>query len=137
MLIMLGGLKGSGKGELARAIAQTHGIHWYDITQHMMRLYPREQDATVQTHLVRIHNDDERIVLYKKVATDFPMLSKMYKDVIVSATFHRKQSTAYFLEEARKYFSPVIFIWVDADEEGINKRLDDRAIRGGVSGKLL
>jgi len=106
---------------MADKLAQTFGLHLYDIGRKKLRSPLLDRDGNFQ--VLRSRTDKERLRIFGSVLREFPLLSKMYADVIVSDTFHRSVPREYFLSEARKYFNPVVFIWIESDESSVPHRL--------------
>lgn len=121
MLVVLGGLLGSGTRTLANELAMKYGLYRYEIDSKKLRkpvLGPHGNFTILQPN-----TDEERLRIYKNIFKDFPLLSKMYPDVIVDDVFHRKSPREYFLSEARKYYESVVFVWIDSDDESVKIRL--------------
>ena len=139
MIILLGGFLGSGRGRLARALSKRHGFHYYDMNQKKPQYGFFDKKGRLKEKAQRPKSDAARMRMYKSVTADFPRLSKMYPDTIIQASFHRKQSREYLLEEARRYFDKVIFVWIESDGKHTEKnllRMEKRAkIRSIEQGK--
>jgi len=127
MLIVLGGLLGSGRQLLAREIAQAHSVKLYEIKQHLHHRGYRTPEGQYSQYAVRPQNDDQRMRVYEKALKDFPMLSKQYENVIIERAFNRALRE-YFLAQARQFFDPVVFVWVESDDEHA-ERLMRRMVR--------
>lgn len=123
MLICLGGFLGSGRRILARKLAERHRFHLYDIGSKKIRRHVFKKNGRVKEVALQPNTEELRLFLYQRIIEDFPRVSKMYPDTIVNDEFHREMPREYFLSEARKYFDPVVFIWIDSDEIHAKGRL--------------
>lgn len=121
MLVVLGGLLGSGAKTLANELATKYRLHRYDIDGRKLRLFSMDNKGNFKVR--QPNTDEETLKVYKNVFKDFPLLSKMYPDVVVDDTFHREAPREYFLSEARKYYNPVVFVWIDSDDASVRVRL--------------
>lgn len=130
MLIVLGGLLGSGAKTLAGQLAMKSGLHHYDIDQKKLR--EPVLDPHGDFRILQPRTDKDRVKVYESVFKEFPLLSKMYTDVVVDDVFHRDVPREYFLSEARKYFDPVVFVWVESDEDSVKIRLERMEKAGKV-----
>jgi predicted kinase len=128
MLIVLGGLLGSGRRILADELALRYGLYHHDIDRKKLRWPPRVRGDRVR--ILQPRSDEERLGVYKSALTEFSMLSKMYPDVIVDEGFHRELPREYFLSHAKDYYDPVIFIWIDSDDRSVRERLGRRHKEG-------
>jgi len=133
MLVALGGLSGSGRKFLAQKLAEKYGFHYYDIGQKKARTGFFDAGNTFREQVFGPRNDKERTQMYERVVVDFPMLSKMYPNTVCESTFHRSVPRDYFFEEARKYFRPVIFVWIDSDGADAEARITGMAERAAIS----
>ena len=133
MLIILGGFLGTGRKSLARAFSERYGYHYYDMDQKRFRVYARMRDGTVRERLQRPHTDNARMHLCRRVLEDFPLLSKIYPDTVMSNAFHREKPRGYFLTQASQYSNPVIFMWIESSESLVSKRLADMKERGMIA----
>ena len=122
MLVVLGGLLGNGARTLADQLAARFGLYHYDIARKKIRhpTFDRRGDFRI----LQPRTDKDRVKVYENVCKDFPLLSKMYPDVVVDDTFHRDIPREYFLSEARKYYTPVVFVWIESDEASVRVRLE-------------
>ena len=123
MLIVLGGLKGSGRRSLAQELARQRGFHWYDTKRHRMRGHFFKKDGTIEEYLTQVSGDVGHLFLLGKVVGDLPLLSKMYPDAVLDYPFNRRASREYFLDEAQHHFAQVLFVWVHSAEERAHERL--------------
>lgn len=123
MLICLGGFLGSGRRILARKVANKYGLHLYDAESKKAHLHVFDKNGRVKEVLQRPTTDELRRFLFSRIIEDFPKLAKMYPDMIIHDAFHRAKPRTYFFAEAKKYFDPVVFIWIDSDEAHVEARV--------------
>jgi predicted kinase len=123
MLIVLGGLKGSGRRALAKELAAQRGFHWYDTKQHRVRGHFFTKDGTAAEYLTGVFGDEAHLFLLQKVAGDLPLLSKTYNDVVLDYPLNRRSSRDFFLKEAQRSFSPVVFVWIQTSDADARLRL--------------
>jgi hypothetical protein len=128
MLVVLGGLLGSGRRPLAEKLADKYGLYHYDIDG--KKLWRPSPDKRGNFKVLQPSTDAERLTIYRTALREFPLLSKMYPNAVVDESFHREIPRKYFLLEARKYYSPVIFVWVDCDPQWAVKHIEDMHERG-------
>lgn len=112
MLVCLGGFAGSGRSDLAGALAERLGWHRCDTRSD----FPTLTDAY-------------RLFFFKGLARTFPLLATMHANVILSAPLHRRKPREFLLREAEKQFGQVLFIWVERDGPEATPRLAQRAAR--------
>ena len=113
MLIVLGGLFGSNRVRVAELISLKKGIFRYDISTRKDHLYEMESDGNFK--VIQPRNDKRRFKLYADVSKDLGLLSKMHPSIIVDDAFHRAGPRDFFLKEASRHFSPIVFVWIDSD----------------------
>jgi gluconate kinase len=130
MLLVLGGIAGSGRRRVTRTFAARHDFHLYSIRNKMVRRLEKGAGGLMRERLYEPKSDDERIRLYERIAKDFYMLSTMYEHVIMTDTFHRARPREYFLNEARQHFSDVVFAWISSDDEHMRERVLRRMPHG-------
>ncbi len=125
MLICIGGFPGSGKHALARYVAEHLGYYYYDINQKKLP-YPVLTQRGVHEKLQQPDTDEKRTLLYQRIVKDFPLLSKMYPDMVIDSAFHRIHPRDAFFREARQYFDDVLVLWVESDaQEGAWQGIDN------------
>lgn len=122
MLIVLGGFLGSGRFVLADLLAEQSGFHHYPLLEKKKNLH-FGKNHQLHERIMEPSTDPARMQLYREVSKDFPLISKMYKNVVIDDAFHREKPRSFFLEEARAYFNPVVFVWVESPDETVELRL--------------
>lgn len=116
MLIVLGGVLGSGRKALGRALAAKYGFYHYDLADKKFREYHRNVHGEVEERVRQPHDDAARMHLYARAFAELRPLSKMYNTVLLEDSFHRKGPRDWLLAETKKIFSPVVFIWIESQE---------------------
>ena len=119
MLIVLGGFLGSGRHILARKLAERMGFYYYDSEGKKPRRGFIDKNHMLRERIIRPMNDEARTRYYELILDDFRVGSKMYPDIVVDDSLHRKKPRDFFLHEARKYFDKIAFVWVDTPEESV------------------
>jgi len=122
MIICLGGLLGDGRKQLANRLAMRFGLHHFDIDRKKLREF--SLDGTGNFKVLQPDTDEERLRVYDFALKEFSLLSKLHSTIIVDDTFHREIPREHFFSEARKYYGPVIFIWIESDEISVGERLE-------------
>lgn len=123
MLVILGGFVGSGRNAFARGLEKRHGFYFYDMDQHGLDANFFNTSRQFVTQRIRPDSDAGRLHIYRKTIESFHLVSKMHENVVVTATFHRAVPRNYFFSEAKRYFDPVIFVWIDCEEKKAQERL--------------
>lgn len=134
MLVCLAGFLGSGRKILARKLSKKYGFHYYDVDKKKFHTFVRNaRSGSVRERTVRPRTDAERSRIFEHVISDLPLLSKMYKQVVLDDAFHRELPREYFLKEARKYFDRVVLVWIESSEEDAHERLEAMQKRGLIA----
>jgi len=133
MLIILGGYIGSGRRALARELALRQELHLIDLSRFDFRLITRGGG-----HVAKVPTTARDSYACTKAIQEFPLLSKMYANVIIEHVMHLKGPRTLLFEAARKYFDRVVFVWVES-EEGPDERfalmMRNKVIRSLESGR--
>jgi hypothetical protein len=141
MLLVLGGSIGSGRNMLAQQFSQRSGFHQYDLQGKRMQRRVFDDEGRVHEYPQRSSTDEMRVALYRTALRDLPMLSKMHRDVVVHDGFHRKIPREYFLQAAASYFDPVVFVWIESDEDVAQRRIGflyrEHVIESVAAGKRM
>ncbi len=130
MLVVLGGLLGSGAKTLANELAKQRGFYRYDIDRKKLRRPKFDQRGNFK--ILQPETDAQKLRIYESVFEEFSLLSKMYPDVVTDDAFHREAPREFFLSEARKYYDPVVFVWIESDEDSVKIRLERMEKEGKV-----
>ncbi len=123
MLIVLGGFLGSGRSLLARMLATETGFHYHSFHEKKMRHLVRDERNMEKVRTIQPNTDELRMRICEEMLNDFPMLSKMHDNVIVEDVLHRKIPREFFLKEAKRYFDPVVFVWIETPDDTTEARL--------------
>lgn len=132
MLLMLGGLIGSGRKMLAQQIALAHNFHPYDARRYSIKQFYVDPRGRRVERAQSSNSDEERMALFTRIAGDVPMLSKLHEKVIMERSFHRKAPREFLIEKARSYFDPVVFVWVRTDEETADAFIREMFAKGMI-----
>lgn len=124
MLIVLGGFLGSGRAILARLLAEQARFHYYPLLDKKKYLH-FDKKHQLHERIMEPSTDPARMQMYRETLKDFPLISKMYNDVVIDDAFHREKPREFFLEEARAYFNPVVFVWIESPDETVEPRLQE------------
>jgi gluconokinase len=112
MIILVGGLPGSGKTYFAKRLAAK------------MNAVRLSSDAVRKSLMVKgKYKLEDRMLVYKDLARLAELFLIQSKKVIVDATFSRQDMRDLFISLAGKLSVPLHFIWVFASEELIKERL--------------
>lgn len=130
MLVVLGGFIGNGRTALARKLARSFGLYFYDTGQHKLRGHYFDRRGQFVERTLIAHTEDEDMRVCRHAAGDLPLLSKLHSNVVMEYPFHRERPREYFLREAARYFKLVVFIWIDADDVYAQKRLEKMRRQG-------
>lgn len=123
MLVILGGFVGSGRNAFALELEKRYGFYFYNMDQHGLDANLFNEHRQFVKERIRPDSDAGRLHIYQKTIEGFRLVSKMHEKVVVTATFHRAVPRNYFFSEAKKYFDPVIFVWIDCEEKEAQERL--------------
>jgi len=132
MVIFVGGLIGTGKTSLARALAEKLGFYYYDVDLVKKEVYPTDPNYEYNLKNNIPFSDETRIKTFNRVVDDFAKLAKEHKHIVVDETLHKKSLRKILFEGAKKYFGKYIIVWVKADEETIKERLTQNQREGHI-----
>jgi predicted kinase len=112
MMVLVGGLPGSGKTYFAKRLASRIDAVWLSSDGVRNALKARGK-----------YKIEDRLLVYTELSklAELPLMES--KNVIVDATFSRQNMRDLFISLAGKLSVPVHFIWVYANEELIKERL--------------
>ncbi len=123
-VIFVGGLIGTGKTSLAKALAQKLGIPYCDVDKFKKEVYPTDPNYEYNLKNNIPFSDATRTKTFNRVVEEFDELSKNNKYIVVDETLHKKSLRKILFEGAKKYFGEYIVVWVRADEVIIKERLN-------------
>lgn len=125
MIICIGGFPGSGRRRLTHDLSKALGFYIYPLGETKRKPSFKGLHKFIRPARGSPYPDGILIQIYKRIVADFPLVSKMYPDIIVKDHFHREIPREFFFAEAEKYFGPPIIVWVDASTEQSVARLRD------------
>jgi hypothetical protein len=136
MIIFLGGFPGSNKRALVEKLSQKHDLYYHDLDRFMAQkqFFDMQMQFNKQAFYPRF--DAERLLVYKKAAADLPMMSKLYENVIVSDSLHRKTPREYFFKEAKKYFDRIAIVWIEVSDEQARRVITEQYGKNETLGPL-
>jgi gluconate kinase len=132
MVIFVGGLIGTGKTSLARALAEKLGVYYYDVDLVKKTVYPTDPNYEYNLKNNIPFSDETRIKTFNRVVEDFAKLSKEHKNIIVDETLHKKSLRQILFDGAEKYFGKYIIAWIKAGETIIKDRLTKNQREGHI-----
>jgi predicted kinase len=112
MMVLVGGLPGSGKTYFAKRLAATLDAVWLSSDVERKRLKAAGK-----------YKLDDRMLVYKELGKLAELHLIESQNVIVDATFSRQDMRDLFTSLAGKLSVPLHFIWVYANEQLIKERL--------------
>ena len=126
MLICIGGFPGSRRKRLTHELSKALGFYIYPLrrTKHSLSLEGLHKLTRPARNVP--YSDEMLVQVYRKVGEDFPLLSKMYPDIIVKDHFHREVPRELFFKVAEQYFGPPLIVWAESSEEQSAARLGGR-----------
>jgi aminoglycoside phosphotransferase family enzyme/predicted kinase len=122
-LVFLGGLPGSGKSTLARSLAQSADFH-------VVQSDAVRKEIT-QNQPCNIYTEEWSQVTYNELLNRAGYLVSEGKRVLVDANFRQDSWLLRFLDAARGWGVPFVFVHCQADTDVLHKRLTAR--QGDVS----
>ncbi|HEX6892018.1 MAG TPA: ATP-binding protein [Chryseolinea sp.] len=112
MMILVGGLPGSGKSYFAKRLSAKLDAVWLSSDAVRKSLKASGKYAL-----------DDRMLVYKELGRLAELHHNNARDVIVDATFSLQQMRNLFVSLADKLSIPLHFIWIHANESLIKDRL--------------
>lgn len=112
-LLLVGGLLGSKRIEVAKGISREYGGVFLSPRDWMVSIYKKNNNGSIERVYLPPRNDTERIQMYTKMTGEFKILSKLHSLVVVSSTFHRCAPNEVILKSANNHFDKVKFVWLE------------------------
>lgn len=131
-VIFVGGLIGTGKTSLAKALADKLAIPYCDVDKVKKEVYPTDPNFEYNLKNNIPFSDETRARTFNRVVEEFAKLSKDNQYIVVDETLHKKALRQILFDGAKEYFGDYIIIWVRADEEVIKKRLESKPREGHI-----
>ncbi len=123
MVIFIGGLVGSGKTTLARALGKRLNVYYYDVDRVKEDIYPNDPDYRYNLDNKIPFSDKTRRKVFVRVVKDFEPLAQQHKNIIVDEILHKKVLRQVLFDGAKKYFGGYIIVWIKTDEAIVKSRL--------------
>jgi|SRR5690554_695938 len=114
MVVIVFGLPGSGKSFFASRLAEK--IH---------AEYVNSDRVRKELFVKREYTEDEKKAVYRKMLESMNEAVEQNQDLVLDATFHKKETRELFVKEMGKKGS-LFFIEVQADEAVIRERLKEK-----------
>ena len=132
MVIFVGGLIGTGKTSIAKALAEKLGIVHYDIDEAKKEIYPQDPDYEHNLKNSIPFSDETRVKTFERAVEEFEKLSSNNKHIVADETLHKEKLRQILFDGADKFFGGHLIIWVKVDEDKIKKRLESKERKGHV-----
>lgn len=125
MLICVGGFPGSGRNRLSRDLSKALGFYNYPLSEIKHSPAFKRMHRGARASPVAPYSDDLLVRVYREAVSSFPVLSKMYPDIVMKDHFHREVPREFLFSEAKKYFGSPLIVWTDASFETSAARLEE------------
>ena len=102
MVILFGGLVGTGKTELARAVAQNLNVSCYEIDKAKVKAINANAALQFNMRYSKPHSEEAKLMIYSRALQHLSELSKTHKDIVADEDFHKKHSRSIFFERIRE-----------------------------------
>jgi len=114
MVVIVFGLPGSGKSFFASRLAEKIHAEYVNSDRVRKELFEK-----------RDYSDEEKKAVYRKMLESMNEAIDLNQDLVLDATFHKKETRDLFVNEMSKKES-LFFIEVQADESTIRERLKEK-----------
>ena len=111
MIVIIFGLPGSGKSYFASRFAKVINAEYINSDRVRKEMFQK-----------RVYSDEEKKAVYDKMLEQMKESVKQKKNLVLDATFHKKDTREMFIEAMRRK-EEIFFIEVQADENIIRQRL--------------
>lgn len=126
MVIFVAGLVGVGKSAIARHLAESLSIQYYDIDAVKKVIYPQDPDFARNIRDGIPFKEETRLKVFHKVAADFSHLAEHHRHLVVDETLHLRRPRQVLLDAAKTFFGGYMIVWVKTDEAIIQERLKSK-----------
>lgn len=114
MIIFFSGNVGCGKTFLAKYIARRFNFFYLDADKYKKEVYSEHVDPKIFFEQGKPVPSSVRAKLYKKLESEFKILSKKFKNIIVDETLHSKLGRNRLLSAGKKYFYQSLIILIQS-----------------------
>jgi len=97
MIILIGGLVGTGKTELARAVAQNLNVFCYEIDKAKVKVINANAALQFNMRYNKPYSEEAKLMIYSRALQHLSELSKTHKDIVADEDFHKKHSRSISL----------------------------------------
>lgn len=127
-LILVGGLPGTGKSTLARALGDQLDLEVVDTDRVRKERagLPPDSDPDPETS-VRLYSERARRATYRETMRRARARLLRGERVLVDASFHRADRRRPFVELGRRLAVPVVLVICETESDTVRRRLADRA----------
>jgi gluconate kinase len=130
MIILFGGLVGTGKTELARAVAQNLNIFYYEIDKAKAEVISANAALQFNMKYNKPYSEEAKLMIYSRALQHLSDLSKKHKDIVADEDLHKKHSRSIFFDRIRESMGGLLFVWLTVDENVVRDRLAARQRQG-------
>ncbi len=122
--IFIGGLIGTGKSSLAKALAEKLNIPYIDVDKFKKEVYSTDPNFEYNLKNNIPFSEETRIKTFNKAVESFSRLSRNNNYIVVEEVLSRKVLRKVFFDAAKKYFGDYLMIWIQVDESIVKERLE-------------
>ena len=130
MVILFGGLVGTGKTELARAVAQHLNLFYYEIDRAKAEVINANVPLQFNMKYNRPYSEEAKLMIYSRALQHLRELSREHPHIVADEDFHKKHSRTLFFERIKESMGGLLFVWLTADENLVRERLAARQRQG-------
>lgn len=112
MIVIVFGLPGSGKSYFASRLAKTINAEYVNSDRLRKEMFKE-----------RVYSEQEKKMVYKKMLEQMEDAVEQNNNLVLDATFHRKDVRKMFVDEMKDK-GGVVFIEIEADENIIRERVE-------------
>jgi gluconate kinase len=131
-VIFVGGLIGTGKTSLAKAVAEGLGFPYLDVDMIKKEVYPTDPNFEYNLKNNIPFSDETRIRLFNRTVEEMAKLAETNDYIVVDETLHKKAMRQILFDGAMKYFGAYMIIWIKTDESIIKERLEAKVREGHI-----
>lgn len=130
MIILFGGLVGTGKTELARAVARDLDIFYYEIDKAKAKVINANAPLQFNMKYNKPYSEEAKLMIYSRALHHLVELSRTHKHIIADEDLHKKHSRSILFDRIRESMGQLLVVWLTADENAVRERLAARQRQG-------